>query len=102
MTARIDPVQGVRAAAETSQLLRVVASIRADRGRRFALADAVPVPLTHEQIAHLQAAGNTADDWQRVRVAEGFDPGRVRGCTFSGDVLLGRFDGSVSVADSVQ
>src|SRR5206468_1489181 len=93
---------GVRAAAETSQLLRAVACIRADSGRRFALADAVPVPLNFEQIAQLQAAGNTAEDWQRVLVVEGFDPARVRGCTFAGDVVLGRFDGWVSVAEGVR
>lgn len=91
-----------RAAAARSEFLRSVASVRQDGGHRFALGEPRARRLTADEIEALEAFGNTADDWSRVRVADGFDERRVRGCTFHGAVTLGRFTGRVAVADGVK
>src|SRR5262245_53922499 len=83
----------VRAAAARSEFLRAVASVRLDGGRRLALGDASLGPLSPEEIARLERGGSAADDWSKVLVAEGFDPGRVRNSSFHGEVVLGRFAG---------
>ncbi len=46
-------------------------------------------PLTAEEIGVLERLGNVCDDWNCVKVADGFDAGKVRGCTFSGHVSIG-------------
>ncbi|GBU21477.1 hypothetical protein R80B4_01370 [Fibrobacteres bacterium R8-0-B4] len=49
--------------------------------------------LTPEETARLERQGNTAAEWGGVRVAAaGFDAGRVRGCRFEGQVLIGAFN----------
>ncbi len=48
--------------------------------------------LTADELEELVKNSNTADDWDDVRVAEGFNPQQVRGCQFSGWVRLGRID----------
>src|SRR4051812_30539319 len=83
------------AAMRQSQLLRAAASVRADGGRAFALGADQPRPLTADEVALLERQGNTADNWDQVRVADGFDARRVRHCQFHGDVTLGRFSGVV-------
>lgn len=45
------------------------------------------------EIEALIANGNTADDWDNVRVAEKFDPGLVRDCQFFGLVRIGALQG---------
>ena len=57
--------------------------------------------LTTEEIAILEKAGNSAEDWRRVRVADGFDPSRVRESSFSGDCSLGVFNGSFALPGGV-
>jgi hypothetical protein len=52
--------------------------------------------------AALESNGNTSSDWSKVRVAAGFDPSRVRNCTFAGEVTLGRFDSEGELAPSVR
>ena len=81
----------VRTATAQSSLLRAVASVRHDRGRALALGEVPLRPLNDQEIAGLEQLGNTADDWRRIRVVEGFDWRRVRQSSFHGDVLLGRF-----------
>lgn len=49
-------------------------------------------PLEGEEIERLVKNGNTADDWNDVLVAEGFNPHHVHACQFSGLVRLGRMD----------
>jgi hypothetical protein len=63
--------------------------------------NAVTRPLTDSEKSQLQSQGCSAEDWSTVRVAEGFLPERVRESSFSGEIFLGRFDGSVggSVGD---
>ena len=45
---------------------------------------------TDDEIRVLEAAGNRADDWSAVEVADGFDPSQVTGCRLHGVVRLGR------------
>ena len=46
------------------------------------------IALTSSQIATLTAAGNSAHDWQQVRVGEQFDASAIRGCRFEGVVEI--------------
>src|SRR5688572_12522777 len=94
--------QAARHLADGSDLLAAVAAVRRDGGVALALGD---TPLRHlfkPEVAQLEALGNTADDWSRVRVAEGFHPRRVRNCEFRGDVVLGQFRQRVALADGVE
>lgn len=43
------------------------------------------------EIDSLVAGGSSCSDWSRVLVAQEFDPAYVKGCTFCGDIRLGRF-----------
>jgi len=88
----------VAQAAADSPLLRAAAAVRRDGGVEWCLGPRPSRPLTVDQIERLERAGNVADDWSRVRVAAAFDVRRVRGCTFSGDVVLGRFTGRAELA----
>lgn len=45
--------------------------------------------LTDEEIARLVGQGSVADDWSALRVCDGFDPARIRRCTFRGQVCIG-------------
>src|SRR6266566_2638626 len=92
----------VRAAAARSELLRAVASVRQDGGRRLALGAEPVRALSDEEVARLERHGNAAEDWSKVLVAEGFDPGRVRGSHFLGEVVLGRFAGRVKAGRGVE
>ena len=47
--------------------------------------------LSAEEIALLEAAACTAEDWNEVEVAEGFDARCVRNVNFSGKIRLGSF-----------
>jgi NDP-sugar pyrophosphorylase family protein len=91
-----------RRLAAGSELLRAVASVREDGGLRFALGDASLRRLHRPEIDLLESLGSTARDWSRVRVADGFNPRRVRNCEFHGDVALGRFTRYVELADGVE
>src|SRR5262245_20393737 len=92
----------VRRATAGSELLRTLAAVRADGGRTFALGDAPLRALFPGEVEQLEALGNAAADWTRVRVADGFIARRVRNCEFHGDVVLGRFFGCVRPADGVE
>ncbi len=58
--------------------------------------------IAKEQIAILEKNGCSSDDWSAVSVAEGFDPRRVERVTFQGQVELGRFSGSIELADGIK
>ncbi|MDR2579129.1 MAG: DUF4954 family protein [Chitinispirillales bacterium] len=45
--------------------------------------------LRNDEIAQLTAQLNTAADWGSVRVADGFDAGKVRNCGFDGRIEIG-------------
>jgi hypothetical protein len=92
----------VRAILVRSKLLRAVASVHKDGGLRRAFGGTHLRPLTPREVAGLKRLGNVADDWARVRVAEGFEQASVRGCRFHGDVALGRFAGSVPILSGLE
>jgi hypothetical protein len=92
----------VREAARGSELLRAVASVREDGGLAYALGDCLLRRLYPEEFTRLEAQGNTAEDWSRVRVAHGFDFRRVRGCALYGDVVVGRLAGRVVAAPGLE
>ena len=58
-------------------------------------------PVNGELRAALEKNGNLCSDWDKVRVASGFDPSRVRNCVFEGDVVLGRFDAAAEILPGV-
>ncbi|MCJ7693187.1 MAG: DUF4954 family protein, partial [Sedimentisphaerales bacterium] len=51
--------------------------------------------LTEKQIDILQKNGCAAQDWTLVKVADGFDPQRVRNTHFLGQIFIGCLKGSV-------
>jgi carbonic anhydrase/acetyltransferase-like protein (isoleucine patch superfamily) len=53
--------------------------------------------LTGGEIELLEQGGCTASDWTTVLVADGFDPNRVTNARFSGEVRIGRNDGTVNL-----
>jgi hypothetical protein len=92
----------VRAAAENSDLIRAVEMVARDGGISFAIGDATLRTLSAIEIEQLESHGSIADDWTRLRVADGFLPARVRHCTFHGDVVLGRFTQRVRFAPGLE
>ncbi len=91
----------VRQKMAASEVLRAAASVRADGGLALALGGAPLRGLSPDEIAQLEALGNTADDWSRVRVADGFDGRRVRQSHFHGTVALGRFAGTARLPEGI-
>src|SRR5438270_3098491 len=95
-------ISKVRAAAAESELVRAVASVRRDGGQSFALGNLALRPLYRDEVTRLENQGNSAADWSRVRVADGFDWRRIQHCSFHGDVLLGRFTGQMKFAEGFE
>ena len=58
--------------------------------------------ITKEQITILEKNGCSSDDWSAVSVAEGFDPQRAERVIFQGQVEIGRFSGSIELADGIK
>ena len=54
--------------------------------------------LEEKEIRQLEDNNCWAEDWQRVMVADDFNPNAVRNVTFYGDVKLGSFDKSIEVS----
>jgi len=75
------PADEVRRAIGDSEL---IGGLSRARGR---LAGARP--LTEEEVALLERAGNSCSDWSNVSVGELFDARFVRGCMFLGRVKIG-------------
>jgi hypothetical protein len=59
-------------------------------------------PLTHEEVDTLTQNACLAQDWQQVRVTDGFDAARVRYVCFEGAVTIGRLTGTVETGDGIQ
>lgn len=57
--------------------------------------------LSAAETLQMERQGCWCQDWTRVRVQEGFEPGPVRDATFEGDVLLARFSGTVMLPGHV-
>jgi len=58
--------------------------------------------LTQEQIKILQSQGCWAQDWSLVKVADGFEPERVRNVQFLGRIYIGRFTGNIKLAGGLE
>jgi hypothetical protein len=97
-----DLARKVLQAAAESELVRAAGAVRADGGRRLALGQVKLRRLYAEEVSRLEGLGNTAEDWARVQVADGFDWRRVRRSHFHGDVVLGRFTRHVRLAEGVE
>lgn len=54
--------------------------------------------LDEREIRQLEDNNCWAEDWQRVMVADDFNPNAIRNVTFYGDVKLGSFDKSIEVS----
>jgi hypothetical protein len=52
--------------------------------------------LSGDQIRILTSNGCSADDWNNVKVIDGFDPARCRNVIFSGGIKIGALKGSVT------
>ncbi|MBL8796423.1 MAG: DUF4954 family protein [Planctomycetia bacterium] len=101
MPSSLDLVARVRELLRQSELLRAVTAVRQDGGLALALDAAVPRLLTETEVRDLEARGNVCADWQRVRVADPFDPRRIQHSSFAGDVCLGVFQGDAPLSDGV-
>jgi hypothetical protein len=53
--------------------------------------------LEQNEIEALQALHNAAEDWARVWVPARFNPRKIVGCYFTGEILLGTFQESVAL-----
>lgn len=49
--------------------------------------------LTEQEVSMLKSFGCKSQDWSRVKVADGFDPNRLKNVEFSGDVTIGVLKG---------
>lgn len=64
--------------------------------------------LSEKEISTLESQGCSADSWDNVAVVAEFSPGRVRRCTFSGNIKLGSLsevytnDGGIPFPASIQ
>ncbi len=52
-------------------------------------------PISAEEISKLTRQGCSCEDWSKVQVSEGFDPGKVKLTHFSGQIRLGLFQKQV-------
>lgn len=85
-----------------SEFLAAIALARAESGQRFALGKTSLRPLHPGEIDGLKSNGCSASDWGSILVADGFDWHRVERVRFLGDVILGRFAGSISLAADLE
>ncbi len=58
--------------------------------------------LTAAQIAALEAQSCRCEDWSSVEVAEDFDPAFVRNVNFSGQIRLGSFNKTFTLAGGIR
>ena len=75
-----------------SEFIESVRRYREIKGQSALFGDDVRT-LTPEEIETLVSQHNLCDSWDRVRVAGEFTPRFIHQCTFSGDCVLGVFDG---------
>ena len=58
--------------------------------------------LTRDEIKTLESQGCSAGDWNLIRVADGFDPARVKRTHFSGSVTVGRLEKKVLLFGGIE
>jgi hypothetical protein len=95
-------IEQIRVTRARSDFVRAMESVRHDGGVAQALGDCALRPLCRSEIAQLESQGNVAADWSRLQVAEGFDWRKVQNSSFYGDVVLGRFARSMTLADGLE
>jgi hypothetical protein len=59
-------------------------------------------PLMQKEISELEAAGNVCDNWNGIRVAEGFTTKNIRNSRFTGKIKLHGFTGKTLTYADVQ
>lgn len=97
-----DLLTRVAGAMETSSLIEDQTNIRNSLPDGSVLFEDTELKtLSSEEIRALEGNLNSASDWSLVRVAPGFDPGRVREARFIGRVILGRFTGESEVEKGI-
>ncbi|MCX7919209.1 MAG: DUF4954 family protein [bacterium] len=89
----IDVLGALQQAIQTSELIANVAKLKEQTGGNH---------LTAAQITKLKKNGNFAEDWEKIKVADGFDPDRVRNSMFYGEVYIGKFDENISVETGIE
>ena len=94
-------IEPLRTALRDSEFLHILRCVSYDGGAVLALGGESTRALRDSEIDELVSDGNTAEDWRRVRVAETFQPGRVRHSEFFGCVTLGHFEEPVEWAGGV-
>ncbi len=99
-----DILKVVREAIRSSELIRSILAVKQvpNGAQRSATGGATALPLSEAVIAELEKNGNVAEDWKKVKAVDGFNPSRVRNSFFYGDIVLGRFDGKVKVAEGAE
>ncbi len=60
------------------------------------------LPLTHEAIRILKKNGCWSRHWSKIVVSKGFDPTRIAGTIFRGEVRIGRLDGHFIPKDGIR
>jgi len=58
--------------------------------------------LTRDEIKTIESQGCTAQDWNQVRVADKFDPSRVRNSHFFGSVSIGTLEKKISLFGGIE
>ena len=79
----------------------IIESVRSLRKRPDNCLGLLTRDLSKEEIAVMEGRGCRADDWSTVKVAEDFDPFRVRRTHFVGNCVLGRFRGECEVQPGI-
>lgn len=97
VTVEYPPAEAVRKAALDSQLIKSLDAARAITPQSRDLR-----ALTADEIRVLQSQNNAAEDWARVWVAQDFNPSKVVGCYFTGQVLMGSFREKVALEAGVR
>ncbi|MDE6269587.1 MAG: DUF4954 family protein, partial [Muribaculaceae bacterium] len=58
--------------------------------------------LTKKEISVLESHGCICGDWSRVHVVDGVTPDYIQNVEFSGDIRLGRLEGTFTMAGGLQ
>ena len=91
------PADAIRRAILESRFLRSLAAARQSTHQSKGLR-----ALTKNEILTLGAQHNAAADWENVWVAQEFNPHKVVGCYFSGEVRLGVFREKVEIEAGIE
>lgn len=59
-------------------------------------------PLSAEEIERLQHNGNSAADWNLIKVAKNFSADLIKNCTFKGEVFIGPLQNMVMESDGLR